>query len=267
MRGIVSVERLSLRCILLTAIVLLLPVLGHTQAAQAPSGAPVPIMEQPALDLLKRMSDTLRAAGAFTYRSRHAVEVPATTGQFVTLFGTSEVALARPNKLSVRVTGEVPNFEFQYDGTRVVAFAARDRVYSVASAPDTIDGMLPFLEEKTGIHFASADIMFSDPYAALTKGLTGAFVVGPARVDGVACEHLAFMGPGVHWEIWIETRKRALPRRLTVTYTGATNFPRFLVGFSDWNLHPKLPASRFVFKKPADAKQVEFRPGAAQATQ
>ena len=47
-----------------------------------------------------------------------------------------------------------------------------------------------------------------------------------------------------------------------VTYTDVTNFPRFLVEFSDWNLHPKLTPARFRFKKPADAKQIEFRLGA-----
>ena len=100
--------------------------------------------------------------------------------------------------------------------------------------------------------------MYSDPYAMLTKELTSAFVVGPATVDGVACEHLAFMGPGVHWEIWIDTGKSTLPRRLVVTYTEVQNFPRFLVEFSDWNLQPKLAAGRFVFNKPRNATQIEF---------
>ena len=208
-------------------------------------------MEPRALDLLKRMSATLSAAKALTYRSRSTVEVPANTGQFVTLFATSDVALQRPNKLRVHVTGEVPNFDFYYNGTTITAFAPQKQVYSVANAPATIDAMLKFIVDKTGIQFPSADVMYSDPYAMLTKELTSAFVVGPATVDGVACEHLAFMGPGVHWEIWIDTGKSALPRRLVVTYTEIQNFPRFLVEFSDWNLQPKLAASRFVFNNPA----------------
>jgi hypothetical protein len=57
---------------------------------------------------------------------------------------------------------------------------------------------------------------------------------------------------------WIDTGKSALPRRLVVTYTEVQNFPRFLVEFSDWNLQPKLAASRFAFKKPSNAKQIEI---------
>jgi hypothetical protein len=124
--------------------------------------------------------------------------------------------------------------------------------------------MLKGVMDNTGIYFPSADVMFSDPYAVLTKDLTSAFVVGPAAVDGVPCEHLAFMGPGVNWEIWIATGKSALPRRLLVTYTQVQNFPRFLVEFADWNLKPKLAASRFVFKTPSNATQIAFVPPGGQ---
>jgi len=127
------------------------------------------------------------------------------------------------------------------------------RVYSVASAPDTIDATLQFVSERNGVYFPSADVMYSNPYAALSKDLSSAVLLGAATVDGAPCEHLAFIAPGVNWEIWIETGKRALPRRLVVTYTEAQNFLRFLVEFSDWNLKPKLAPSQFVFKQPSNA--------------
>lgn len=235
-------------------------VTGSTSVGQPgqPEKAPVPMMEQQALDLLRAMSGTLASATSFTYRSRSAVEVPAKTGQFVTLFATSQVALERPNKLRVSVTGEVPNFEFYYDGTSVAAYAPKTNVYSFTDAPGTIDAMLKFVEEKTDIHFPSADVMFSDPYAMLTEGLTSAFVVGPATVDGFPCRHLAFMAPGINWEIWIDTGKKPLPRRLAVTYADVQNFPRFLVEFSDWNLKPGVTPGMFAFKRPPNAKQIEF---------
>jgi hypothetical protein len=120
--------------------------------------------------------------------------------------------------------------------------------------------MLPFVEKETGIRFASADLLFSDPYAELTKGLTSAVVVGSDTVQGEPCEHLAFRAPGLNWEIWIESGASALPRRLVITYTNVTNFPRSLVEFSHWNLHPWLSESSFDFKKPAGAKETAFLP-------
>ena len=59
--------------------------------------------------------------------------------------------MARPNKLHVHVTGEVPNFDFYYNGTTVMAFAPQNQVYSVANAPATIDAMLTFMVDKSGI--------------------------------------------------------------------------------------------------------------------
>jgi hypothetical protein len=51
---------------------------------------------------------------------------------------------------------------------------------------------------------------------------------------------------------------------LLVTYTDVTNFPRLGVEFSNWDLAPKLAASRFAFAKPAGAKQIDFRAEAAE---
>jgi hypothetical protein len=118
--------------------------------------------------------------------------------------------------------------------------------------------MLPALQQETGIRFASAPLLFSDPYSVLSRGLLSAIVVGPSAVNGTRCEHLALRSPGVNWEIWIETGPQALPRRLAVTFTDRTNFPRVLVEFSHWNLHPWLKDSDFVFRKPAGAREIPF---------
>lgn len=211
-----------------------------------------------ALEWLKRMSSTLAGAKAFTYSAQSIVEVPAQTGQFLTLFPRAEVALQRPNKLRAHLSGEAPSFDFYYDGTTVSAFAPGTKVYSSAKAPATIDEMLPGLQSETGIRFATMPLLLSNPYGALTRGLTSGVVIGPVVVNGVPCEHLAFRAPGVNWEIWVEANDRALPRRLAMTFTDRVNFPRTIVGFSSWNLRPWLPSGTFVFRPPAGASEIPF---------
>lgn len=215
-------------------------------------------LDQKALTSLKRMSTTLATAKAFTYQSKTISEVPAKTGQFLTLFSTADVALKRPDKLRAHLTGEAPYFDFYYDGTTAAAFAPASNVYSLSKAPPTIDAMLPGLEKETGIRFASAGLLFSDPYKVLTKGLTSALFVGPSSVNGILCDHLAFRSDGVNWEIWVESGPRALPVRLAVTYTDRANFPRVIVEFSHWNLHPGLKPGHFIFRKPADSREIPF---------
>lgn len=224
-------------------------------AAQAASAK----IDPKALELLKSMSTTLGSAKAFTYKSSSIVEAPSRTGQFITLFSNAEVAVQRPNKISACLTGEAPNFCFVYDGKTAAAYAPGTKTYSESPAPATIDTMLPALENETGIRFVTAPLLFSNSYAVLTNDLQSAIVVGPAKVDGVACEHLAFRSPGVNWEIWIESGSTPLPRRLAATFTDKPNFPRTIVQFTNWNLHPWLCQSCFVFHKPADAREIPFR--------
>ena len=216
-------------------------------------------LDQNALATLKHMCDTLRDTKSFTYKSRAILEVPAKTGQLVTLFADAEVALKRPDNLRVRMIGEAPHFDFYYDGRTVAAFAPATKVFSLSKAPSTIDVMLPALEERTGIRFATAPLLFGNPYRVFTCGITSAVVVGPSMVHGTVCEHLAFRSPGLNWEIWIDKGNPSLPRRLAVTFTDRPNFPRTLVEFSNWNLHPWLGAGDFVFHKPAGAAEIPFR--------
>ena len=211
-----------------------------------------------ALEALRRMSATLGAAKAFTFRSRSIVEVPAKTGQFITLFSTAEVALKRPDKLRARLIGEAPHFDFYFDGATASAFAPVTRVYSTVEAPSTIDTMLPVLQQETGIRFASAPLLFSDPYGVLTRKLISGMVVGSAMVNGRPCQHFAFRSPGVNWEIWVESGQRALPWRLAVTFTDRANFPHVLVEFLNWNLNPWLKAGDFAFRKPAGVREIPF---------
>lgn len=227
------------------------------QAQQSSPGARSRVDPQ-ALEMLKRMSATLGAAKAFTYRSRIIIEVPARTGQYITLFSSADVALMRPNKLRARLTGEAPHFTLYFDGEAASAFAPAGKVYSVTKAPPTVDTMLPELQRETGIRFITAPLLFSDPYNVLTRNLISGLVVGPAVVNGILCQHLAFRSPGVNWEIWIEAGRRPLPWRLAATFTDRTNFPRTLVEFKSWNLRPWLKASDFVFRKPAGAREIPF---------
>ncbi|SMF94713.1 hypothetical protein SAMN02949497_2046 [Methylomagnum ishizawai] len=234
------------------------PPAAAAPAPQAGGTQPAPVIEQRALDLLKQMSQTLASAKSYTYSSRSAMEVPGKTGQYLTFFSRADVALERPDKLRARIGGDIPSFQIVYDGKQVAAYDPDKNLYATAPAPATLDDTLKMLMDQSGVYFPSSDVMVSDPYATMTQGLQSAFVVGTSAVDGLPCEHLAFMAPGIHWEIWIETGKHPLPRRLAATYTDAANFPRFQVEFADWNLKPRLAPGAFVFKPPAGAKRIEF---------
>jgi len=233
-------------------------VLGTTTALAAEQSTGPSVKEQHALDLLKGMSDKLAAAKSFTFHTRSTVEAPGGTGQLLNFFARSEVAVKRPDKLQAKVRGDSPPFDLYFDDGRMTAYEPVQKLYATTSAPKTIDEMLPFAAEKAGILLPFADVLYSDPYAVLTKDLTSAFYAGFSTIQGARCEHLAFAAPGIQWQIWINA-KTSLPCLLMGTILDVSDAPRFAVEFSDWHLGPKLSTTEFTLAKPADADTMDFR--------
>lgn len=221
-------------------------------AGQMPSAKAI---DPQALASLRRMSAKLASAKAFTYTSRSTLEVRAKSGQFIALFSVADVALKRPDRLRARFSGDAPHFDFFYDGATAAAYAPASRVYSSIKAPPTVDALLPGLERETGIRLVFAGLLFSDPYAALTSDVRAATFLGESVADGVPCEHSAFRAKGVDWEIWIESGKRALPRRLAVTFAGSRPV---IVDFLRWDFHPALRPGYFAFNPPSGATKIPF---------
>jgi hypothetical protein len=215
------------------------------------------VKEQHALDLLKRMSDRLAHAKSFTFRSRSTIESPGGTGQLLNFFAKAEVAVERPNKLEAKVRGDAPPFDFYYNGSTMSVYAPVQKLYATTEAPKSIDEMLPFALKKAGILLPFDDVLYSDPYAVLTKNLTSAFYAGYSRIHGERCEHLAFASPGIQWQIWIN-QKTALPCLLMGALLDVQGAPRFAVEYFDWRLNPHLRHTRFTRAKPRGAGVMEF---------
>jgi len=236
---------------------------AHAQTPPAAGRAPGtngPTPAQYALGLLKPVADKISAAKAFKFKVESMVEVSSPPGQMINYFSSYEVAVERPNKLVSKKRGDGPAFDLYYDGKQFSGVDEKLGLYAQMKAPATLDELIPLVRERTGLYFPCADVLYNDVYGALTKDLTHAYWVEKSTVDGVVCDHLAFAGPGVEWQIWIGPEKDPLLRRLAVTYLSMERQPRFLVTFSDWSLKASLSAKQFEFKKPVGAKQIEFRP-------
>jgi hypothetical protein len=227
-------------------------------ASSAPAGAAGRVVEQGALDLVKKMSAKLAATPAFLVRTRSSLEAPGGTGQFLTFFTESVVAVERPNKLSAEIRGDAPPFDFHYDGVKMVAYEPTRKLYATADAPKTLDELVPFAAKTAGILLPFADVLYSDPYAVLTKDATSAFYAGFSVMRGARCEHVALATPEIEGQIWIDA-KTDLPCMIAGTLRNVQGAPRFAVEYYDWKLDPKLPAKLFTFIPPEGAKPIDFR--------
>lgn len=231
--------------------------LGEGQGAALSQVAAQP-MEQRALDLVKGMSDKLAAAKSFGFRTRDTIEATSGNGQFLNFFGEAEIEAMRPDKLRAAITGDVPPFDFYYDGAKMTVYVPMGKLYATEDAPKTIDEMLPFAAKKAGIVLPFADVLYSDPYAVLTRGISSAYYAGHSMINGAKCEHLAFSAPGIEYQLWIDA-KTSLPCLLMGTMLDVQGAPRFAVEFFDWTLDQPPADLAYALAKPDGADQMDFR--------
>jgi hypothetical protein len=235
---------------------------ARAQGQAQPSGGAAkakPMATDPqAMAALREMSTTLASARTMRFEGRSLLPMKLAGGDWITLVGAGTVMREGKDKLFVETGGDLYSFRFYFDGKTVTAFAPKDNVYARKDAAGTIDEALERAAKRGEVAFVFADLVSSDPYAAMTKGLLSAVVVGTSTVDGVETQHLAVHGKEMDWEIWIGTKDR-LPRMVTLTDLGDARKPTQTVQLSDWALDESLPADAFSFAAPPDAVQVPFR--------
>src|SRR6516164_8577198 len=134
-------------CLFLLCSSLLL--VGQTTIREKPvsAGKPAANANQPkdidplALKVLKAVSDPIRDAQTFSYRTRATREYVGSNGQIITYFTTSDVTVGRPNKLRVDFKGR-HDVQLYYDGGQAVLYAPGPKLYAVMPAATTLDGLL-----------------------------------------------------------------------------------------------------------------------------
>jgi hypothetical protein len=92
----------------------------------------------------------------------------------------------------------------------------------------------------------------------LEERVQEAQIVETAILDGKPFVHLAARGDSVDFQIWIPATGDPLPRRIVITYKQEEGQPQYWASFSDWNLAPDPPASRFALDLPPDASRIDF---------
>jgi hypothetical protein len=230
---------------------------GAANAQTAPAAQP--IRDQRALDLLKTMSLTLASAKSLSVEVRGLIPFAAPTGQYVSLFASSHVVLQRPDKLFVKSRGDLFPNDLYFDGKTVTTIGLDRTFYTQKeSSGSTIDALLQKAHPGSDALAQFADILVSDPYAALTADLASAIWVGQSAIGGLMADHLAFTGKELDWEIWIGTRD-ALPVLMVISHRQGERQPTFTVQFSDWKLKARTSDKTFKAPIPKDAVKLDFK--------
>jgi len=216
--------------------------------------------------LLRRMTDYLAGLQQFSVDTQNTLDAVLASGQKIQFVMEASAMVRRPNKLYAERRNDLVSQSFSYDGKTLTLYNPSDKVYATVAAPDTIEGMLDFARDRLDIIAPAGDLLYRNAFDLLMQVTTSGVVVGKVMIGGVQCDHLAFRGPEVDWQVWIADGGQPLPRRYVVTTKDLASYPEFTAVMTNWNVSPNLSDARFSFTPPAGAKPIDFlTPGTSSA--
>ena len=237
---------------------LLLPVLalGLAAPALAQDAPPGQEITPEARAVLDRMTATLKSLQAYTIQAHGTRDEVIDHGYKLQHNETATLQVQRPNQLRAKVSGDLRNREFVYDGKTITIHSPDDNAYSTAPATDNLGKLIGDLLD-TGVELPLIDVLYKANAGTLTEQVRTGTLVGDADVEGVACDHLAFRQADADWQLWVEKGARALPRKIVITTRHEVGEPQFSSVLT-WNTQPKFSKDSFTFQPPPDAHHIPF---------
>jgi len=202
-------------------------------------------------DLLRRMSDTLKASPALSFTVAESHQRVRRNGEKEPYTLTREIVVRRPDRLWSHTTGsDERDIRVTYDGATVTVVGERAKVYAQIKAPDTLDATLDLISERYDLRVAVADFLYSSPYDSFADSKATGGWVRRTVVDGRSCEELKYAMESVDVTISVASDAPVLPCQADLTYKQEPGQPVSRLVFSKWNLQAQTPDSLFVANVP-----------------
>jgi len=238
---------------------------AQTTAGNQPEGPqkpPLPMglqaIEPVALDILKAMSVRMSNAKTIQFDALIQSEYPSIDAIPIIYSTAAKIALQRPNKFDVAVWGDGPSSEVLFNGKQLFAYSPEKNLVAVADAPGNIDASAKFAYDKWGLFFPGDDLVLSNPYEHLTKGLTDAFLVGTtALVGGVETNVIVMATKELQGQVWIGVKDH-LPYMASWIYLGDPSHPRTTLTYKNWKLDSTISSGQFEASRFSKAIVADF---------
>jgi hypothetical protein len=208
--------------------------------------------------ILKAMSDYVTGQKSIAATFNTDIEVITPELQKIQFDSLGQLQLSRPDRLHARRTGGYTDVELFFDGKTFVAANNKDKLFTQADTPGSVDQLVDKIRREFGVDLPGADLFLSNPYQVLSADVIDAKHVGRGVVNGVECEHLAFRNDDTDWQLWVEVGANPIPRKFVITSKAVTGGPQYTFLVTDWKNDAAIPPDAFSFKAPDGAKKVEF---------
>ena len=202
-------------------------------------------------ELLRKVSETLGAAQAFSFSVAESHERVRRNGQKEPYTLKRDVVVRRPNRLWSQTTGsDNRNVKVTYDGSTVTVVGDGHKIYATFKAPATLDETLDLASERFDLRLAVADFLYSAPYDSFSGGDAKARWIRRTDVEGKECDEVAGTMPAVDFTLSMTKATPTLPCEAQITFKQEPGQPVTRLVFSHWNVQATPADSQFIANVP-----------------
>jgi hypothetical protein len=209
-----------------------------------------------ATQILKAMADYVQNQKTIALTFDSDVEVITPEVEKIQFASSGKMLLSRPDKLRVTRTGGYADVEIVFDGKTISALGKNINAFTQMEAAGSIDQLIGKLRDMNIVSAPGADFLGTHVFEDLMDGVIYSKHVGLGVIDGVECEHLAFRGRDVDWQIWIEAGSRPIPRKYVITSKAVGAAPQYTLRIKDWKTDAPVGVEAFAFTPPPGANKV-----------
>jgi hypothetical protein len=244
------------RTALLPALALGLASLGLATPVLAQDTPPGQEITPEARAVIDRMTDYIKNLPAYSIQAHGTRDEVIEHGYKLQHNESASLQVQRPDHMRAKVSGDLRNREFVYDGKTIVVSSPDDNAYAVTPTTETLGTLIGDMLDS-GVELPLIDVLYQATAGTLTENVRTGTLVGETSVEGVACDHLAFRQTDADWQLWVEKGARALPRKIVITTRHEVGDPQFSAVLT-WNTQPKFAKDSFSFVPPKDAHAIPF---------
>jgi hypothetical protein len=184
--------------------------------------------------ILKAMSDYVSGQKSIAAAFNTDIEVITPDLQKIQFDSSGQLQLNRPDKVHASRTGGYTDVELFFDGKTFIVANKKDKLFTQADAPGTVDQLVEKIRRELGVDLPGADLFVSNPYQVLSADVIDAKHVGRGVINGVECEHLAFRNDDTDWQIWVAVGANPVPCKFVITSKAVTGGPQYTILITDW---------------------------------
>lgn len=214
-----------------------------TNAAYAQNANPN--IDPQTTEILQNMSYFLGSKDVYTFKAEVMFDQLINSDRKIQYSAEEKVFLKKKGNMTIEFVSDLGGYKLWFEEGKITVLELPTNLFSIATVPATVDQALNKLKSEYNFTPALSDFLFINTFRELTRRVTSGSYFGTSKVLGVRCDHLAFTQEDIDWQIWIESGKRKIPRKLVITYKKLPGQPQFIAILRDWVLDK--PITNFAF--------------------